>query len=99
MKTVELKKADFLAYGEKRELDYKAMLQTIMESPIDPIKGAGVAEIRKSIRVLDVLEKATDKLELEDADYDYMVERVKNTKFTTNNKVFVDFVEHFEVQK
>lgn len=96
MKTLELKKTKMMVLGNESEFSYKDMLQVIMESPQDPQKGAGIEEVRKSIRVLDVLEKSTDVLELEDSDYSFMLAKVKATKFTSANKVFVDFVDDVE---
>lgn len=96
MKRIHLTTVTFEAFGAVQTLDYKVMLQTIMEAPADPQKGAGIAEIRKSIRVLDALDAAADVLMLEDADYEYLVKRVQDTKFTSSNRAFVDFVEHIE---
>ena len=96
MVSFDLPKVDFEAYGEKQELDYKAMLQVLMETPKDPQKGASIDEVRKSIRILDALESAEGTLMLEDADYLYLLERVRSTRFTSNHRVFADFVAHFE---
>ena len=97
MKNLELKRVDFEAYGQPQVLDYKEMLTILMESPANPQEGATISEIRKSIRVLDALEKADDNaLQLEDADFDYLLQRVRGAKFTSNNKVFIDFVEDIE---
>lgn len=67
-----------------------------METPADQQRGASIDEIRKSIRVLDALEAASGTVQLEDADFDYLVQRVKTAKFTSNNQVFIDFVEDIE---
>lgn len=96
MKTIELKTVKFQAYGNESTLDYKALLQAILESPLDPAKGTSIGEIRKSVRVLDAIENMEETLQLEDADFDYMLERIRNAKFTSNNKVFIDFVDYFE---
>jgi len=96
MKSVNLKKVPMVVLGNKQEFSYKEMLQVIMETPQDAQKGATIDEVRKSIRVLDVLEKADDLLELEDSDYAFMMSKVKATKFTSANKVFVDFVDDLE---
>lgn len=96
MKLVSLKKVPMIVFGEEKEFSYKEMLQVIMESPTDPTKGLGIDEVRKSIRVLDVLEKSSDVLQLEDADFSHLISKVKATKFSTANKVFIDFVEDLE---
>ena len=67
-----------------------------METPETPEKGAGIDEIRNSMRVLDALEKSKDdSFDLEDADFTYLLRRVKGARFTTSQKVFVDFVDYF----
>lgn len=96
MKTIELKTVPFVAYDQDQELDYKIMLQILMEAPEDPQKGADINEVRRSIRVLDALEDADGQLQLEDADADYLVRRVRAAKFTSNNRVFADFVDDIE---
>lgn len=82
--------------GNTEDFSYKDMLQVLMETPSDPRHGATIDEVRKSVRVLDVLEKSDKVLELEDADFEYLLQRVKGARFTANNRVFIDFVDHFE---
>ncbi len=96
MRVIPLKKVPMIVFGEQKEFSYKEMLQVIMESPQDPTKGLSIEEVRKSIRVLDVLEKSEEILFLEEADYSHMISKVKATKFSTANKVFVDFIDHLE---
>lgn len=96
MKQVRLLTVPLTVNKQTENFVYKDMLTVLMETPSDPQRGAGIDEVRKSIRVLDVLERSGDVLELEDADFAYVLERVRNARFTASNKVFVDFVEHFE---
>jgi hypothetical protein len=96
MKSVQLKKVPMTVFGELKEFSYKEMIQVILESPSDPTKGLSIDEVRKSIRILDVLEKSGDVLQVEDADFSHLLSKVRATKFSTANKVFVDFVEDFE---
>lgn len=97
MKTIELKTVPFVAFDADQTLDYKMLIGTLMETPENPQAGAGIDEIRRSIRVLDALEGANGAVNLEDADYEYLVRRVKTAKFTSSNQVFIDFVE--DIQK
>jgi len=97
MKTIELKTVPMTVLGKTQEFEYRGMIQVILESPANPEKGAGIDEVRKCIRILDVLEKSESELVLEDADFDFLKDRILKTKFTSNNKVFVDFVDYFEV--
>ena len=85
--------------GEKREFSYKDMLHGVMEQPMNAEKGAGIDEVRKSVRVLEQLDKSEDVLVLEDADYDHMMNKVKLIRFTSANQVVIDFVEDLEKAK
>ena len=96
MKTISLPTVQFTAFGTPSELNYKTLLQTIIEAPEDPAKGASIEEIRRAVRVLDALENCWDTVTLEDADYDYMLRRVRAARFTSSNQAFIDFVSHFE---
>jgi len=93
MKQIQLKTVDIEVQGQVKPLSYKGELQIIFRSPSDPSKGATVEEMRRSIRILDALEKSTDVLELEDADFDYLKSRVPNAKFAFVHPAIVQFVD------
>lgn len=97
MKTITLKKVPITLQGQEDIFDYKTFLQMLLETPENPERGADITEIRKSIRILDALDEIeNDVLVLEDADFAYVLQRVRSAKFVTANKVFVEFVEDFE---
>lgn len=96
MKTVEFKTVPMTVFGEKQELEYKPLIQVIVEQPVNPQTGATIDEVRRSVRVLDKLEASNGKMELEDSDFEYLYNRIKNAHFTSNNKAFVDFVDYFD---
>ena len=82
--------------GSEMNLSYWVQLQTTMRSPSNPQGGADIDEIRKSIRVLNVLDEIgqdAEVLELEDSDYDYMVTKVTASKFTFADAAIVQFVD------
>lgn len=93
MKKIQLKTVDFNMQGTVRKLSYKGELETIFRSPTDMSKGANVEEMRRSIRILDALDKSTDVLELEDADFDYLKGRVPQAKFAFVDPAIVQFVD------
>jgi hypothetical protein len=93
MKQIQLKTVDMEIQGVNRQLSYKGELQTIFRSPADMTKGANVEEMRRSIRILDALDKSTDVLELEDADYDYLKSRVPNARFGLVDPAIVQFID------
>jgi hypothetical protein len=93
MKQIALKTVDMDIQGVARKLSYKNELQIIFSAPADMSKGANVEEMRRSIRILDALDKSTDVLELEDADFVYLKDRVPNAKFAFVHSVLVQFVD------
>ena len=79
--------------GETMPLDYKQQLTAILQSPEDPQRGAEIAEIRKSMRVLDALDRSGTTLTLEDADYEYMKHRILSARYLIVNQAIMDFIE------
>ncbi len=62
---------------QRQMFSYAANIEAILKSPADPQRGAQITEIRKSMAVLDALDKAKGKLILhEESDYLYLKERV-----------------------
>lgn len=94
MKKIKLKKVPMVVLGTEQTLEYKPLIQVIIETPSNQGAGTTIAEMRKSIRILDALEKEDDVLLLEDADYDYLKDRINSARFTSNNRVFIDFVDY-----
>ena len=90
MKTIELKELE--ATGGMK-LNYKDEMVTILRTPVDRNAGADIEEMRRSIRVLDALDKADGTLELEDADFDYLKSRMLNAKFAMVDPAIVQFVD------
>lgn len=95
MKSIELKTVELDVLGTKEDFSYRDMLRVLMETPENPQKGAQIDEMRKSLRVLEILDTENKTIELEDADFIYLCNRVKNATFIANNKVFIDFVDYF----
>jgi len=109
MKTIPLKiiVLDQKVKNEKGELEpvtitYLKQLKAIMKTPSNPQSGADYEEMRSSIRILDVLDKVDEKAEsfdLEDADFKYMVGRVKGARFLTISKELLQFVDDVTIVK
>ena len=88
-KVIELKKL-----GKDNELiDYAALIRMITQLPTDPRQGLTVEDIRKAVRILDALDKAKGKLELEDADYEVLKTKVENYKFGFAHKNLLTFID------
>lgn len=67
-----------------QEVTYKVLLQNCLNQV--PQAGFTPEEMRKRIKVLDVLEKAEGTLELEDADSEVLKACVKEMKWALLNK-------------
>ena len=93
MKTVSLKVTKLVnPDGSPGVLDYKVYLQTIMRQPKDQRLGIDISEMERSLRVLNVLAGANGTLTLEDADFGFMVEKVKASHFQFVDQAVMDFV-------
>ena len=88
----ELKQKD--PAGNDAVLNYADYLRVIMQSPMNPQAGADIEEIRHSIRVLEALDTGGDDgFALEDADYAFMVRKIKTAKFMFINKEILKFID------
>ena len=95
MKKIELKELKQIdPAGNEAVLNYADYLRVIMQSPMDTQAGAGIEEIRHSIRVLDALDSASeDHIEIEDADYAFMAKKIKAAKFMFITPEIMQFVD------
>lgn len=75
---------------------HRATLEQILQTAEDPRQGISVAEMRKAIKILDKIEDQPNDVSfaliLEDADYDYVLRRVRNFSFPFANKAILEFV-------
>lgn len=92
MKRVELK---VIKIGDKDELSYRDHLISLIKSPLDPKNGVGIDELRKSVRLLDKIESApeTGFVDLEDADFQVLKEKIENGKFMRSTRELLQFLE------
>jgi hypothetical protein len=93
MKQIQLKTVELSYQGKVKPFDYKQELQIVFQTPMDPQRGSDYNEQRKAMRILDALDKSTDVLELEDADFEYLKARVPLARFGINDPVIVRFVD------
>ena len=93
MKTIELKQVKQIdPAGNEAVLDYADYLRAIMQSPMNPQAGADIEEIRHSIRILDAIDNATDRIEIEDADYAFLVRKINAAKFMFITNEILQFI-------
>jgi hypothetical protein len=75
------------------DLEWAEIIRQVMRRPKDPSKGVDIEEMRKSIRVLDALEKSNGVLELEDADWDSLREKTQTMQWGVIDSRIVQFVD------
>ncbi len=78
--TLEFSIEKHMIQGKEVELPFhdKSLIKEVVNTPVD---GINIAQMRQRISLLDKLEKATDKLELEDADFDAIKSLIEKYQF------------------
>ncbi len=90
MKTIALKTVK-VEIGEKPvNISYKKQLIEIIRNPS---KAADYEEVRHAVHILDLLDKADGTLTLEDADFEYLKERVTTARWPLIDKWIETFIE------
>ncbi|HJY24968.1 MAG TPA: hypothetical protein VJ649_04760 [Actinomycetes bacterium] len=72
-------------------VDYRTLVEAAIRTPLDRQQGASIDEMRKGIRVLDALDRAADVLELEDADWLHLKEKVQKMPWAMVDRRIVQF--------
>ena len=85
LKTVEVEDGSKLMYDE--------IIRSVVRQPLDPQKGVGIDEMRKGIRILDKLDASTEVLELEDADYNHLKEKVEGMTWGMVDRNLMGFID------
>lgn len=77
---------------EPNRLDYRALIDQAIRIPLDRQNGATIDEMRRGIRVLDALDGAQGGvLELEDADWQHLKEKVEKMPWAMVDRRFIQF--------
>lgn len=77
---------------EASRVDYRFIVEQAVRVPLDRQQGATIDEMRKGIRVLDALDKSqNDVLELEDADWEFLKQKVEKFPWAQVDRRFVQF--------
>lgn len=90
MKKIDLKLIPIQIGDKTSNLSYKEQLRELMRQPPAAID---IEEVRRSLRVLEALDKSDDSLTLEDADYEHMKARVLSAKWQIVHPAIVQFVD------
>jgi len=83
--------------GEDKFLDYTTLISLCINQQSE--KWYTIDEMKKRIRILDILEKSDKKIELEDADFEKVKELVNTMPWAVIKKDIVTFVEYINNQK
>lgn len=81
--------------GQELVIDYKEMIGLVAGAASDG-KGFSIGEIRQSVKILDRIEDAEDSLILEDTEYQYLLARLQNFRFSFAHKALVEFIDDLE---
>jgi hypothetical protein len=93
MKTIELKTVEMPTDdGKTINLSYRMQLYEIMRTPPEG-KGADYDDIRRSLRIMDLLDKPGEAITLDEADFEYMKKRVLAIRWPMINKAVAQFIE------
>jgi hypothetical protein len=97
MKHIELRALPDPRFGpddplyEPNIIHYTAIIEQAVRIPLDRQAGATIDEMRKGIRVLDALDHANGSLELEDADWEFLRQKVEKMPWSQVDRRFVRF--------
>jgi len=57
-------------------IEYHKVIEQVLRVPLDRQGGATIDEMRRAIHVLDALDEADDVLQLEDADWSFLKQKI-----------------------
>lgn len=79
---------------ERLTIKYKALVQTALRTPQDPRGGVTIEEMERSLNILKIVDEVDDGdiLELEDADHQYLVDKLGVVRWTGFDQRIVTFV-------
>lgn len=78
---------------EANRIDYRMIIENAVRIPLDRQTGASIDEMRKGIRILDALDRAIGDtpLELEDADWEFLKQKVEHFPWAGTDRRFLQF--------
>jgi hypothetical protein len=74
-------------------LDWSEAIRQVLRRPLDPQKGADIEEMRRSIHVLDALDAADGTLDLEDADWEHLCQKVRAMQWAFVDRRIVQLID------
>jgi hypothetical protein len=93
MKSITLRTVPSNSSTMEGDLDWAEVIRQVIRRPMDPQTGVTIEEMRKSVRVLDALEKSNGTLELEDADWEHLKEKTLKMPWGVIDSRILQFVD------
>jgi|SRR5215467_9802851 len=75
----------------QQTVEYRSVIEQAIRIPLDRQGGATIDEMRKGIRVLDALDAADGQLQLEDADWEFLKQKVEHMPWAAVDRRFLEF--------
>lgn len=91
MKTVE-NKTTKIKVSEDKYLTYADLLSIVIDKPIR--EGITLDEMRRDLRILDVIKQETETLSFEDKDFEIVKEAVKSSKWAIRHEDLLEFASY-----
>jgi hypothetical protein len=88
MRRIELK-----ALGPEPMVRYAEVLAEVVRRPLNLQQGIQIEEMRKSIRLLDAIDAANGTLELEDADHQFLKQKLDNMGWNVADRRIVQLID------
>ena len=91
MKKIILKTLD--APDNSPPIEYASVLREVVRRPLNAQQGIQIAEMRQSLRVLDAIDASNGTLELEDADYALLKEKINAMPWSMADRRIIELVD------
>ena len=90
MRVIPLKKIE--------NFDYRDILRLIVGSA-QAAPSMNIEQVRRSVAILDALDSAEEELRLDERDWQYVCQRVKDAQWQVATKEIIGFVDAVELAK
>lgn len=74
-------------------ISYGDAIRTVIRQPLDQQRGVNIEEMRRGIHILDKLDASKDVLELEDADYEHLKQKIEAMAWGMVDRNILDFID------
>lgn len=82
-----------IALPSHEGFDAKALLRAIVASPTRRDTGLSLEDVRRAVKILEILDKGTETILLEDADWQFVRAKVESASYLVADRRVVDFAD------